>query len=353
MKRIVVIGANGQVASEVCLRLAAHPRVELVPVSRTRNGSAFLRSQGVPVCHSGLSRPEEARSILAGADLVANFALAGGAGRAVVDANNGIISAISAAAPPNARLVFFSTLAANGTWEAGGRRTRNSYGDLKRANERWFHREVSRRGQEGWSLRLGHVLGSYQNIGVQLTAELTTGLVRVPDPDRASNVTHVEAICEALLSIAEGRAAPPMRYDLVNTPQWSWREIYSSLSPEGERTPHMQAVGEEPAKNFDVKTVVFAMIKALNARVVLERLLTALPVRFGAQAQADFMVNRAAGEIAAMSEAGTVSNSASWWPALSVNPLRSARPTADVIASAEFAIASGLSPWPADLKPQV
>lgn len=353
MKRIVIIGANGQVASEVCLRLAAHPGVELVPVSRTRNGSAFLRSRGVPVCHGRLSRPDEARSLLAGADLVANFALAGGAGRAAVEANNAIISAISAAAPASARLVFFSTLAVNGVWEAGGRRTRNSYGDLKRANERWFQRNVSRRGQEGWALRLGHVLGEHQNIRSQLKAELATGVVRVPDPDRASNVTHVEAICEAILAISEGRAAPPNRYDLVNSPQWSWREIYSSLLQEGERAPQMRAVGEQADDSLDLKNIVFATIKALNARAALERLLPMLPVRFAAQVQADFMVNRAAGEIAAMSEAVTVTNSASWWPALSINPLQGTRPTADVIASAEFAIASGLSPWPPDLDSKV
>jgi hypothetical protein len=33
-------------------------------------------------------------------------------------------------------------------------------------------------------------------------------------------------IAEALLAISQGRAGPPGRYDLVNEPQWTWRDVY-------------------------------------------------------------------------------------------------------------------------------
>src|SRR5262249_55448105 len=49
--------------------------------------------------------------------------------------------------------------------------------------------------------------------------------ISVPDLDRASNTVHVATIIDAILKVAAG-AATAGTYDLMNKPQWSWKEVF-------------------------------------------------------------------------------------------------------------------------------
>src|SRR5260370_31003808 len=132
--RIVIVGSNGQVAAEVALLLASRPEVELRPLVRWRSGSAFLRHHGVPVQHGSITDPEFGANALAGADLIANFALAGGTPAGALKENQEIIRATFAYSAPTATNVFFSTLAVHGSFHENGRRHRSADGDLKLRN---------------------------------------------------------------------------------------------------------------------------------------------------------------------------------------------------------------------------
>ena len=75
MTRIAIVGANGQVGTEVCLRLREAADVEVVPVVRNLSGSAFLRLNGVDCRHGRIADPEQARHLIGDCDVVVNFAL--------------------------------------------------------------------------------------------------------------------------------------------------------------------------------------------------------------------------------------------------------------------------------------
>ncbi len=226
MVRIVVVGANGQVASEVVLLLRRLGGIQVLPVVRTHGGSAFLRYCGVPVAHGAITDPATAPRLLAGADVVANFALASGTPSETLSQNDRIIHATFDYAPRDATIVFFSTLAVDGSFTEDGQRQRNAYGDIKLRNERLVEKLAASSARRAFILRLGHVAGSLQGITDVVRRDIASPPAVLPDPDRHSNLTYTAAIADALDAIATGRASAPGKYDLVNVPQWTWREIY-------------------------------------------------------------------------------------------------------------------------------
>ena len=111
MKRLAILGANGQVGTEVSLRLRDVEGIEVVPIARNVSGSAFLRSNGVECRHGRISDPAEASSLMGDCDVVVNFALSNTAiPRADREMNRQIIRSTVAAAKPGAPIVFASTI---------------------------------------------------------------------------------------------------------------------------------------------------------------------------------------------------------------------------------------------------
>lgn len=353
--RIAVVGGNGQVASEVSLILAKAEGVDVRPISRTRQGSAFLRYAGLPVLHGSISEPKEARKLLEGADIVANFALAVGTPAAALKENTTVIEQTLTGAPKTAKIIFFSTVA---VYEVGQSRKilpiRGTYASLKLDNERVFLEAVRKHGRNGYVLRLGHVVGPFQSITQLLKEEVSSSAVRVPDPERGSNVTHTATIAEALLAIGEGRAGPPGVYDLLDYPQWSWRQVY-------EREAHKIGVElriEATAipERGDLAVVVrwarrplASIITNPKLRPLFERALALAPEAVNAYAKAKFLADRTRREIAALSPVSPEPNSATLWPAIEPKVLSGLRKTSDIIDLEAFQPTIDVGPrWPED-----
>ena len=164
MKRIAIIGANGQVGSEVCLMLGMMKDIEVVPVCRTEIGSAFLRRCGLPVQHAKASDTAAIRQVLAGCDLVADFSLPTGSASEVRATMREVIPSLAAAAPAGVPYVYLSSVTAFGVpdfhqplkeyWFS-----RNMYGACKRYGERLAMRSASEQKRPGYVLRVGVVHG--------------------------------------------------------------------------------------------------------------------------------------------------------------------------------------------------
>ncbi len=353
MKKVVIVGANGQVASEVVMLLHGHPGVDLVSISRTRNGSAFLRSRGIPVFHGAITKAETARAAFAGADLIANFALATGLGRAAVEANHAIIDATIDHSAPDARIVFFSTLAVHGNFDVRGRRYRNAYGDLKLRNEVHFERAIRRARREGLILRLGHVCGDEQNISHHIRSEIERGVVVLQDPEKSSNTTHVYAIVEALLAVLEARAPSTGRFDCINAPTWSWRKVYqfeaSKLGRELAIRVETDRFASKPPLVHQAASALIALVGRLGIRAVVDRGLSLLPESIVGRIKARHAIAAARQEIGLLAPRDAGSNPATWWPALPDASLPGVRETRKLIDAGAFGPCSHREPWPPDL----
>jgi nucleoside-diphosphate-sugar epimerase len=328
---ILLLGGNGQVASDVVLQLARFDDVTALPVARSRGGSAFLRLNDMVVRHGDIEQESEASALLAGADLVANFALAWGTPGEMRARNSDIIENSLRHAPANASYVFLSTLAVHGEAGPDGRMQRSNYGRLKRSNERMVLRLARRLGRRAWVLRLGHVMGPHQRITHLIRSEIAEQRVRLPEPDRASNTVLTLDIAEALRCIALGLAGPPGIYDLVSRPQRSWRQVYEAeaagmglaLSP---RAP--APVAPPPPKPF---ARLIAAIASGPLRETGLKVAALLPAEVAARLKARHAVARSAAAVAAMAPAEAPANGALFWPAHDARWLEGPRDTADLI----------------------
>jgi nucleoside-diphosphate-sugar epimerase len=349
--RLVILGANGQVGAEVTMMLANVVGVELRPVVRSRGGSAFLRYSGIPVLHGDVSNPDEARLLLSGARLIANFAIASGTPAEAISRNNEIIRQTFFASPPESTIVFFSTLSVHGQCDDEGRHAKTFYGEMKLKNERLVSLLSKRLGRKAYILRLGHVAGQFQNAADLIRREIEAGPVPMIDPERASNVTFTEMITEALLAIASEKAGPPGLYDLVNIPQWTWREVYAHEAQKlGKPLKIEKAQDNKQASQPSLRLKAIKMAGQFGLKERLLRGASHLPGPINARLEADYYVSRASSEIQALKKQLSPANSAMYWPEVSPIHLSGVRTTRELIDAGAYPIYDkGKQRWPIDL----
>ncbi len=350
-----MLGANGQVGSELCLLLANLDGIELVPVCRTRSGSAFLRWQGIACRHGRPADPVDASRLLGDCDLILNLALAGGNPAQIRATEDQLIRHSFEFSRPGATVVYFSTQSVYGDPSPGRSvRWRNPYGRAKRVSESKVLACARRFGKRAYILRLGHVCGELQGISLDMRRDLARGQATLPSRDVPSNTVLTASILDAVREVLSGRVAPGT-YDLMNTPQWTWNQVYdyearrSGLQFEPSRLP----AETSPARGRSgLKSVARRLLGGRWNRELLAKLLAHAPADLSRRAQAVWYVQRARAEIAALSGAQLPAPAEHLsWVTNGSNPFPQ-RPTIEMLLENPY---EGLlnSPkrpaWPADL----
>jgi len=251
MKRIAIIGANGQVGSEVSLLLSMMPDVEVVPVCRTEIGSAFLRKAGLPVRHAKPVERDEMRRVLEGCDVVADFSLPVGAASEVRASMKQIIPNLAEAAPPGVPLVYLSSITAFGF--ANFRQplkyyqfSRNVYGSCKRFGEHLARSSAAKTGRPAFVLRVGVVHGELQAFSRKIRQQVrTAGDVAVSVPDCESYAVFAVTITEALVAIARGLEEPGT-YTMLPNPGVRWKNLHEWYCRRAGIEPNVRLLGPDP-----------------------------------------------------------------------------------------------------------
>lgn len=298
MTTIAVVGANGQVGTELVLRLAHAKDVEVVPIVRNMSGSAFLRMQGIACRHGAITDQSEARALLADADVVVNLAHIESYIARQRRWNGEIQRTITESAPTAARVVFTSTIMVYAPNLA--LRIPDSYGAEKFLLERQARRWARKYRKELVILRLGHVLGDLQNISENIVRQAETGLVALPAAGGLpSNTVFLASLAEALVAVGEGTVFAGT-YDLVNDPQLTWREVYEIHAKQA-GTP-LRIVEGTPVPSL-TSTCIQATTRVLLHQRVRERLaffMRMLPEGANERLYAAYQVRRARSEISSL-----------------------------------------------------
>jgi len=349
---VAIIGANGQVGAELCLLLAG--RIRLVPICRTRSGSAFLRWHGIACRHGRVADPEDAPRLLADCDVVVNCSLAAGTPAQIRQTEDRIAHNACAHSMQDATVIHFSTQSVYG--DPGGARWirwRNPYGRAKLATEASVRRAGRKLAKRVYVLRLGHVCGSLQEISATIRAQLMARTAVLPDKDRSSNTVYTAALAGAVLQILEGNVEPGI-YDLMNSPRWSWSEVYdherAECGIEDYLPEHVDA--GRPTTTTILKRSMARTVGTLASlqwtRDALARLFAHLPGGLNARAQAWWYSRRARSEISALCARRSVPEHLTWvengsrfFPA--------SKSTRELLAEFSLASATAIAPWPDDL----
>jgi nucleoside-diphosphate-sugar epimerase len=315
--KIAIVGANGQVGAELCLLLAAHAAVQLVPVCRTRSGSAFLRWQGIACRHGRISDPAHAARLIGDCDLIVNSSLASGSPAEIRRTEDRIVDHIFAYSKPRAVIIHFSTQSVYGDPRPGRWiRWRNPYGRAKLGTERRVRSNQHRHGKRAYILRLGHVCGALQGMSEDIRTQLRANRVLLPRENHSSNTVYTQAIVAAILQIARGGVAP-QTYDLMNSPPWGWHDVYAYEAKLGEHA-FAPRIAESARTRRTINLVgaalrVGASLAAQPAvRDFAAKLFAYAPDRLNARTLAWWYKRRARTEIAALNTAGQPAAHLSW-----------------------------------------
>ncbi len=354
MVKLAILGANGQVGAELCLLLRSHPDIELVPICRNRSGSAFLRWQGIACRHGRVAEATDAARLLADCDVVVNSSLAAGTPAQIRQMEDAIVSNMARFSKAQATLIHFSTQSVYGDPQPHRLvRWRSPYGRVKLQTEKRVRVAAKTHGKRAHILRLGHVCGEMQEISATIRQQIRAGEVVLPAQDCSSNTVHTVAIVQAIGQIIRGGIAAGT-YDLMNTPRWSWREVYdyeaaacgvdfapriAAHSPRT-RTPTIRRALTQAAGQLAARQSV---------RELFAKLFAYVPERTNARTMAWWYVRRARTEIAALSQLPRPADHLSW-VANGKRFFPADTPTIDVLRSAAWAPQeSPVGPWAVDL----
>jgi nucleoside-diphosphate-sugar epimerase len=226
---IGIIGASGQVGTEVCLFLKTYPGIRVIAIVRSPVSAALLQRMGIECRIGTFDQEASCRELLEGCDLVADFSVVIGE---VANTKRHYFNNITKAlqySPRHARYVFISTINAFGMSAEFNKAKwylipHSIYAVTKRYGERIAARHGKKYGKAVYSFRLGHVHGPLQRVS-QETRELVNKKYRLFEyPDTPSYTVFCYSIAEGLVNVAAGRETPGV-YTLVSEPAWSWKEV--------------------------------------------------------------------------------------------------------------------------------
>lgn len=226
---IAVIGANGQVGREVCLFLSVMG-VKVVPISRSELGGIFLERCGLKCRYGAIGNQEDAKRLLEGCDLVADFSHPQGIPAEVRPAVKSNIENVLKWAPAESPYVYFSTISAFGMLHGESKLKNYHLAHTRYAADKQYLERLALSGQKKrdvYALRLGQVHGDLQKVSQEFMEEVALGKVYLPF---SSNTPSYSVFCftiaEALVNVALGKERPGL-YTLVSTPAWTWGEVYA------------------------------------------------------------------------------------------------------------------------------
>jgi nucleoside-diphosphate-sugar epimerase len=236
---IGIIGASGQVGTEVCLFLKTYPDVRPIAIVRAGISGALLRRLGVEVRVCSLEDAAQSKDVLGDCDLVVDFSVRTGDDVARIKAHyrRNITRALECTRG-QARYVFISSINAFGM-SAGFNRAKNYrvphslYAVTKRYAENLAMRSGKRLGKETHVFRLGHVHGLLQRVSEE-TCQLVRQYRHFEYPDTPSYTIFCYTIAEGLIHVAQGHERPGI-YTLISEPAWSWREVLNYYVEPGSR----------------------------------------------------------------------------------------------------------------------
>jgi nucleoside-diphosphate-sugar epimerase len=238
MTTVGIIGASGQVGTEVCLFLKTYPGVRVIGIVRAPISGSLLRRCGIEIRVGTFATPEESRRLVGDCDVVIDFSAISTGEVAQICAHYAKnIKAALQYTPSRARYVFVSTINAFGMGDDFNRAKNywiphSVYAYTKRYAERRALRLGKRQGKQAFVFRLGHVHGLLQRVSREVVELVRGSYTEFEYPDTPSYTIFCHTIAEAIVNVAASKEAPGI-YTLVSEPAWSWKEVLEYYAPPG------------------------------------------------------------------------------------------------------------------------
>jgi nucleoside-diphosphate-sugar epimerase len=232
---IVVLGANGQVGTEVCLYLAMQPDVCLTGLVRARYNAVLLELAGIS--HEVLNYETlspAAATILSQADAVFDCTFPAGQQQQLVSLILHNARAVMAAMRRNSIYIHSSSISAFGMPPDSPvlrnyRFARTGYARVKRQAEQRITQLGHQHGIRTCHLRLGQVHGVLQSVTRQLFGLIDQGgFTAMGTANALCNVAFAHSVALACRRGASGAIADGQIETVVANPQWTLETLYDT-----------------------------------------------------------------------------------------------------------------------------
>ncbi len=299
MKAIGIVGGNGQVGSEVSLFLSQRPDIRVIPISRSVYGSTLLRHCGLECRHGSLSSAIEARRILEGCDLVADFSAPHGNPQDVPKLIAANISSAIENSPDAKQYVYISS---HSIFRHTAKQARYRYYPRAKLYGEQVAQKTGRAAKkEVYVLRLGMVHGLLQAVSHEYISQLREQEAVLPN--LPSLVVFCFSIAEALVNIANHKETPGT-YTLVSVPAWRQEEIHAYYCDlVGLQSCTRTEVVQPPTFGQSLRRIALETVKPvwreiLGERELIEDLLLNYVPDLARRFRSKYNVSRAASEFA-------------------------------------------------------
>jgi nucleoside-diphosphate-sugar epimerase len=307
MKRIGILGANGQVGLELCLLLSRFEGIEVIALCRNSVGSAVCRRLGITVRHYDVDDQAALKLAFEGLDMLVDMTLPLGSAAEQRKSIGHFLHSIFAAIGENTSFVYVGSVSAdaltNDTVVPKLFWPRSPYAAAKRYGERIAGKLAVARRRKFTILRLGQVHGRMQTVSIDL---LSTRPPAMAEPGPPTCVVFCRTIAEALVALVEGRERHG-RYALLSEPRWRLDEVASFYA-----TGNVPA--RQPAPPSDIAVAgraswlrgLFRSLLAAAKPIATSVILARMP-KLEARLATRWRYSVATAEIAALP------NASSWW----------------------------------------
>jgi dTDP-4-dehydrorhamnose reductase len=284
--KIAVIGANGNVGTELCYIL--QDICDVIPIVRNKIGSVFLEHHGIKCRIGDLMNSENAKAILQDVDVIINATwvsdrFSGSQNQTSRLINKTIIENSFRYSKKNAVIIYLSTIRAfaNKVDPTTSKYWPPRYDVEKQFLEKIMKKNAVKYNKKGISFRCGHVFGEGQPNTIEIRKKLSENKkITVPvNPNTASNILHIITLKEAVFKCLD-KNIKSGTYSLVNNPQWTWKEIFNFynnncdlkfISPNSEKTRLNQKIYRLlKGKRKFLIPVLYHMPKRFEPKIIME-----------------------------------------------------------------------------------
>ena len=238
--KVGVIGANGNVGSELCYLLKND--CDVIPIVRNRIGLVFLEYQGIKCRIGDLLNSENAKTVLEDIDVIVNAAWAsdrfsGSQNQTSREINKKIIENCFKFSKGNVVIIYLSTIRAfsNKVDPTTSKYFPPRYDVEKQFLDKIMKKNAAKYKKKGISFRCGHVFGEGQPNTKVIRKQLSENqkfLVQAAS-NSPSNILHIVTLKDAIFKCLDNKINSGT-YSLVNNPQWTWKNVFDFYNTNSE-----------------------------------------------------------------------------------------------------------------------
>ncbi len=231
MIKIGLLGANGQVGTEVAFHLSLKHDIDILCLIRSEYSAALFKLLAIPYKVVDYSDKKTLSQLLSSFDVVLDFSYTSGEVSDILKWIKKHVESVISGMRAHSKYFYMSSIMAYGVPNPADHLRnylfpRTVYAYSKRCAESTARKMGNKYQVDIYNFRLGQVHGPLQMVTQLFISKLRTGKLYVNGaPQSLTNTVFTHSISEAISKCIQGNVIP-RTYTIVSFPQWTSEELF-------------------------------------------------------------------------------------------------------------------------------